>query len=65
MSDLSYEIAELRALSETIVHLESDDLSKSASPYLIRLLLDRATSLERKYEGLMYPHPKASQRITS
>ncbi|MFK3666071.1 hypothetical protein ACI2JN_12560 [Ochrobactrum teleogrylli] len=50
--DLSNSISEVRALADTLLHLDMNDakLFERASPYLIRILVDKADELERVHD---------------
>lgn len=53
-ADLSNDIAEIRAIANTLVHLDmnDEDLFKRASPYLLRILSDKTDELDHKHDEL-------------
>lgn len=52
--DISNDIAEIRAIANTLVHLDmnDEDLFKRASPYLLRILSDKTDELDHKHDEL-------------
>ncbi len=52
--DISNDIAEIRAIANTLVHLDmnDEDLFKRASPYLLRILSDKTDELDQKHDEL-------------
>ncbi|MHC5230457.1 hypothetical protein [Brucella sp. LJL56] len=53
-NELNYEIAEVRALADALVHIDmyDDELFKRASPYLLCMLSDKAAELDKKHGRL-------------
>lgn len=49
--DISNGISEVRALADTLVHLdiEESELFKRASPYLLRILADKTAELDKAH----------------
>ncbi|MDU0078354.1 hypothetical protein [Bacillus sp. IG2] len=52
--DISDDIAEIRAIANTIVHLDMNeaDLFERAAPYLLRILSDKTDELDHKHSQL-------------
>lgn len=52
--DISNDIAEIRAIANTIVHLDMNeaDLFERAAPYLLRILSDKTDQLDQKHSQL-------------
>ncbi|KAB2758246.1 hypothetical protein [Brucella anthropi] len=50
--DLSNSISEVRALADTLLHIDmnDEDLFRRASPYLIRILADKAGELDKAHD---------------
>lgn len=50
--DISNHVCEVRALADTLLHLDmhDEDLFNRASPYLIRILADKAAELDRSHD---------------
>ncbi|KAB2801008.1 hypothetical protein F9K87_06120 [Brucella anthropi] len=50
--DLSNSISEVRALADTLLHIDmnDEDLFQRASPYLIRILADKASELDKVHD---------------
>ena len=52
--DISNDIAEIRAIANTLVYLDMNeaDLFERASPYLLRILSDKTDELDQKHSQL-------------
>lgn len=62
--DLSNSISEVRALADTLLHLDmnDEDLFRRASPYLIRILADKAGELDKVHDEFEFEWMRLNRR---